>query len=70
VTSDVWETREDADRFLAERIQPLIDEGPDAFPAAASFTPPTREGSYGLHDVVEQRPRVAVDEVPTRAAEC
>ena len=25
---DVWESREHADRFLAERVQPLIDAGP------------------------------------------
>ena len=29
---DIWETREHAERFLAEHVQPLIDEGPSAFP--------------------------------------
>lgn len=49
---DVWESREQADRFLAERIQPMIDEGPQAFPEPGSFAPPTREGFYELHDLV------------------
>jgi hypothetical protein len=49
---DIWESREHADRFLAERIQPLIDAGPETFPDAGSFTSPTREGFYELHDVM------------------
>jgi hypothetical protein len=50
---DVWESREHADRFLAERIQPMMDEGPQAFPNPESFAPPTREGFYELHDLVK-----------------
>jgi hypothetical protein len=50
---DVWESREQADRFLAERIQPIIDKGPEAFPAPTKFTPPAREGFYELHSVVK-----------------
>jgi hypothetical protein len=49
---DVWETREQADRFNAERVQPIIDEGPDSFPNPGSFAPPTREATYELHDLV------------------
>jgi hypothetical protein len=49
---DVWETREDAERFLAEQIQPLIEQGPQAFPNADNFTEPTRDGFYDLHHVV------------------
>lgn len=49
---DVWETREHADRFLAEHVQPLIDEGPGAFPDPNAFAMPTRDGFYELHDVV------------------
>ena len=48
---DVWETREQADRFLSEKIQPIIDEGPQSFPNPDSFTPPTREAFYELHDI-------------------
>jgi len=50
---DVWETREHADRFLAEHVQPLIDEGPGAFPNPEAFAIPTRDGFYDLHDVVQ-----------------
>jgi hypothetical protein len=49
---DVWETREAAERFLAQQVQPLTDQGPEAFPNAETFAPPTREGFYELHHVV------------------
>jgi hypothetical protein len=49
---DVWETREDAERFIAEQIQPLIDQGPQAFPNPDNFAEPTRDGFYELHHVV------------------
>ena len=49
---DVWETREDAERFLAEHIQPLIEQGPQAFPSPDNVTEPTRDGFYELHHVV------------------
>ena len=49
---DVWETREDAERFLAEHIQPLIEQGPQAFPNPDNVTEPTRDGFYELHHVV------------------
>ncbi len=51
---DVWETREHADRFLAEHVQPLVEAGPSAFPNPDAFTMPTRDGFYELHDVVHQ----------------
>jgi len=49
---DVWETREQADRFLAEHVQPLVEQGPGAFPNPDTFTMPSRDGFYELHDVV------------------
>jgi hypothetical protein len=49
---DVWETRAHADRFLAEHIQPLMEQRPGAFPNPDAFVPPTRDGFYELHDVV------------------
>ena len=49
---DVWESREQAERFLAENLQPLVDQGPQAFPAPENFTEPTRDGFYELHHVV------------------
>jgi len=50
---DVWETREDAERFLAENVQPLLEQGPQAFPNPDNFTEPTRDGFYELHHVVQ-----------------
>jgi hypothetical protein len=49
---DIWESRKHADRFLSERIQPLIEAGPESFPNAEDFAPPTREGFYELYDVM------------------
>ena len=49
---DVWESREDAERFLAEQIQPLVERGPQAFPNPDNVTEPTRDGFYELHHVV------------------
>jgi hypothetical protein len=46
---DVWETREDADRFINERLMPVIERllaGRDDAP------PPGREGFYDLHHVI------------------
>jgi hypothetical protein len=49
---DVWESREQADRFLAEHVQPLVEQGPSAFPNPDAFAEPTRDGFYDLHHVV------------------
>ena len=49
---DIWESQEHAQRFLDEHVQPLIDQGPDAFPNPDNFTQPTRDGFYELHQVV------------------
>ena len=49
---DVWESREAAERFLAEQVQPLVDGGPQAFPNPDAFAEPTRDGFYELHHVV------------------
>ena len=48
---DVWQTREDCERFAKDRLEPIIE----AMAAAASasgeeFAPPAREGWYELHD--------------------
>jgi hypothetical protein len=49
---DVWETREQGERFINERLNPIIE--PMAAEAAEkgdeTFTPPTRETWYDLHD--------------------
>jgi hypothetical protein len=49
---DIWETREHAQRFLDERIQPLVDQGPSAFPNPEAFELPSKDSFYELHDVV------------------
>ncbi len=49
---DVWTTREHGERFIADRLNPILEpriaaaaENPDA-----GFDPPIREGWYELHD--------------------
>jgi hypothetical protein len=46
---DVWETREQGERFLQERLQPIIEELSANRPDA---TPPDRQGWYELHDLL------------------
>jgi hypothetical protein len=48
----VWESREQAEKFLAEHVQPLLDAGPQSFPNPGDFSPPSRDGFYELHDVI------------------
>jgi hypothetical protein len=49
---DVWETREQGDKFINERLNPIIE--PMAAAAAqnpdSDFAPPSRETWYELHD--------------------
>ena len=49
---DVWETREQGEKFINERLNPIVE--PLAEAAAqdpdSTFEPPTREGWYELHD--------------------
>ena len=51
---DVWESREHGERFISERLDPIL--GPMMATAAQSgdesFTPPRREGWYELHDTL------------------
>jgi hypothetical protein len=49
---DIWETREQAQRFIDEHIQPLVGQGPSAFPNPDTFAQPAKDGSYELHRVV------------------
>ena len=48
---DVWESYEQADRFVQERVRPLADQGVEALPDPDNAVPPTRETIYELHDV-------------------
>ena len=49
---DVWETREQGEKFINDRLNPIIE--PMASAAAQSgdntFAPPSREAWYELHD--------------------
>ena len=51
---DVWESRDAGEKFINERLNPVIE--PMAAAAAASgdtsFSPPSRETWYELHDAV------------------
>ncbi len=48
---DVWKSQEQAERFIAERVQPMMEQGREALPDPGNATPPTREVFYELHDV-------------------
>jgi len=48
---DVWESRAQGERFLTERLQPILDELMPQMPEG-SATPPEREAWYELHDVI------------------
>jgi len=45
---DVWETREQAERFMDERVMPVVEEQMAGRPDAA---PPQRQYFYELHDL-------------------
>ena len=51
---DVWETREQAERFLSDRLNPILERiAADAQARGdTSFTPPDREAWYELHDTM------------------
>jgi hypothetical protein len=51
---DVWESRAQADTFMTERLNPIIERiGAEAAARGdETFTPPTREAWYELHDSI------------------
>ncbi len=51
---DVWETREQADAFMNERLNPIVERmAAEAQERGdTSFSPPTREAWYELHDSI------------------
>jgi hypothetical protein len=51
---DVWETREQAETFISERLTPIIERMAVAAQERGdeTFTPPDREAWYELHDVM------------------
>jgi hypothetical protein len=48
---DVWETREQGERFINEQLNPVL-ERLMAEDTDGSFTPPTLDTWYDLHDVI------------------
>jgi hypothetical protein len=51
---DVWETREHGEKFITERLNPIIEPMAAAAGANpdANFDPPSREAWYELHDSI------------------
>jgi hypothetical protein len=48
---DVWETREDGERFMKEQLDPIIASMiAAATESGEEFAPPARESWYELHD--------------------
>jgi hypothetical protein len=49
---DVWESREQADKFMTEKLNPILERmmGEATERGDESFTPPVREAWYELHD--------------------
>jgi len=48
---DVWETRADGERFMKEKLEPIIESlATAAAESGEDFVPPTRESWYELHD--------------------
>ena len=48
---DIWETREQGERFIAERLNPVLE--PMAAAGGDDFRPPVRDAWYELHDVMK-----------------
>jgi hypothetical protein len=51
---DVWETREQGEKFLSNRLGPIAERmgAAAAERGDESFTPPNREAWYDLHDTI------------------
>ncbi|HEY7206853.1 MAG TPA: hypothetical protein VH416_01320 [Gaiellaceae bacterium] len=48
---DVWESREQGEKFMKERLEPILEPlVAAAQESGADFAPPDREGWYELHD--------------------
>jgi hypothetical protein len=48
---DVWETREQGDRFMNEQLNPILERMMSEAPEG-SLTPPTLDAWYDLHDTM------------------
>jgi len=51
---DVWESREHGERFMNERLGPILERlAGEAAARGDDFEPPARESWYELHDVIK-----------------
>ena len=48
---DVWQTREQGEKFINDRLNPIIEQMMADAPAGA-FSPPTLDTWYDLHDTM------------------
>ena len=48
---DVWQSQAQAESFIEDRVNPIMEQGVEALPDPSNATPPTRETFYELHDV-------------------
>ena len=49
---DIWESKEQAQQFIEANLQPLMELIPSV--SEYTFTPPTRDEFYELHNVIQQ----------------
>jgi hypothetical protein len=50
---DVWESREQGERFMTEQLGPILERlAGEAAGRGDDFAPPERESWYELHDVI------------------
>jgi hypothetical protein len=50
--ADVWESQEQAQRFIDEELMPIIEEVMAAQPEGTNLEPPSREGFYEVHHII------------------
>ena len=49
---DIWESKEQAQQFIEEHLQPWLGQGPGAFPNPDNFFPPSKDEFIELHNVI------------------
>jgi hypothetical protein len=47
---DVWESREAGEKWMAEVLNPVLEQVMGAVPDPSAFTPPSADYWYDLHD--------------------
>jgi hypothetical protein len=49
---DVWESREQGERFIAEQLNPVLERIMANPPGGSELTPPSLEAWYELHNTI------------------